>query len=89
MPDPELTREQLASLVWPLYAEDDGAIVCDYGGMIEHGDGGFSCIDGSRFKVRPGDVVNGLTYEDLERRLAERIAERAQAETSRSRSRAQ
>ena len=75
MAAPDLTAEQLASLVWPLYEENDGAIVCDFGGRLDYPDGSFSYVDGPRFRVMPGDVVHGLTYDDLARRLAKRQSE--------------
>ena len=28
----DLTTEQIAALVWPLYLDEDQAVVCDFGG---------------------------------------------------------
>ena len=75
MADP-VTEEDLATLVHPLYEDEDGAIVCDFGGRVDHGDGGFSYVDGPRFRVMPGGSAHGLTYEDLADELRVREAER-------------
>ena len=75
----DATNEQLAKLVFPLYKEADGGIVCDFGGRIDYPDG-FAYLDGPRFTWTPGMEQYGMTYQDvaneLDVRTAERLAQR-------------
>jgi len=86
VPSPDPTPQQLAGLIVPLCQDEGGAIVCDFGGRIDHPDGGYSYVDGPRFRVRPGETIHGINFEDLKRRIAERaVRDRAWISGTRAR----